>query len=329
MNVLAKQFSSPVLAEKRYQSLSQGTSVQVSPIVSQPLAILQMPNVPSQLPSQLPVPSIMLPTSSLPDVSNVQLASSMPSFPQLSSCSSASFVTQPSALTCTVVSTSSFSATPLSHSAPFQHNQPMTVGHVLSALLPVGTSAYPTFTGVTVPLATLSSTTLSTTSNSWNCTPPLCSQASQSNSTITVGQVLSEISSGSISKCKPGPKEIEKSCWEQLEMLSCDEQCAVLTNLFGMIMMRNTNAGCIPSDFLQLCLHAMAHLKQCDRTNVIYLLAKALGTMRSDQSDSLLPAKRMPMGLIEYIVQFFTSSSAKQVRTDLCHRNDDHLHCFR
>ena len=57
----------------------------------------------------------------------------------------------------------------------------------------------------------------------------------------------------------------------------------------------------------------MIHLKHCHRSNVIYLLAKALGTMRPDQSDSLLPAKRMPMGLIEYSAKFFTASSTRQV----------------
>ena len=96
-------------------------------------------------------------------------------------------------------------------------------------------------------------------------------------------------------------------------MLSCDQQCVVLTNLLGKIMMRNSDADCVPSDFLQLCVHGMAHLKQCHRTNVIYLLAKALRPMRSDQSDSLLLTKRMPMGLIEHSVNFFTSSSARQV----------------
>ena len=35
--------------------------------------------------------------------------------------------------------------------------------------------------------------------------------------------------------------------------------------------------------------------------------------MRADQSDSLLPAKRMPMGLIEYSGKFFTAPSIRQV----------------
>ena len=110
-------------------------------------------------------------------------------------------------------------------------------------------------------------------------------------------------------------------------MLSCEQQCAVLSALFGTVVMRNSDAGSVPSHFLQLCLHGMAHLKQCSRSNIIYLLAKAVGTMRQDQSDSLLPAKRMPMGLIEHSINFFTSSSARQVHGHLFPQNYDHL-CF-
>ena len=39
----------------------------------------------------------------------------------------------------------------------------------------------------------------------------------------------------------------------------------------------------------------------------------ALGTKRKDQTDSLLPSKRMPMGLIEHCVNFFCSSSIHEV----------------
>ena len=49
----------------------------------------------------------------------------------------------------------------------------------------------------------------------------------------------------------------------------------------------------------------MEHLKLCRRSKVLHNLAKALGTKREDHSDTLLPAKRMPMGLIEHCVNFF------------------------
>ena len=42
-----------------------------------------------------------------------------------------------------------------------------------------------------------------------------------------------------------------------------------------------------PDDFLKLALSAQS----CGWSNVLYKLAKAVGTMRCDQSDSLLPAK--------------------------------------
>ena len=68
-----------------------------------------------------------------------------------------------------------------------------------------------------------------------------------------------------------------------------------------------------PDDFLKFALLAMEHLKSCGRSNVLYNLAKALGTMRDDQTDSLLPVKRMPMGLIEHCVNFFCCSHSEQV----------------
>ena len=73
----------------------------------------------------------------------------------------------------------------------------------------------------------------------------------------------------------------------------------------------------MPTDFLELAASAAQHVHQCQRSNVIYNLTKALGTMRHDASDSLLPAKRMPMGLIEYAVGFFTASSIQKVHSYL------------
>jgi len=60
----------------------------------------------------------------------------------------------------------------------------------------------------------------------------------------------------------------------------------------------------LPSDFLELAVVGMKYLQDCNHTNVIYRFAKVIGTMRDDKSDSLLPVKRMPIGLIEYSVNF-------------------------
>ena len=57
----------------------------------------------------------------------------------------------------------------------------------------------------------------------------------------------------------------------------------------------------------------MERLKQCGRSNVIYNLAKELGTMRNNQTDSCFPVNKMSMGLIEYTCNFFVSETLEQI----------------
>ena len=70
----------------------------------------------------------------------------------------------------------------------------------------------------------------------------------------------------------------------------------------------------IPSDFLRLTISASEHLLMCGRSNVVYGLAKAIGTERADKSNSRLPAKRMPMGLLEHMVNFYNADSYTKVK---------------
>ena len=69
----------------------------------------------------------------------------------------------------------------------------------------------------------------------------------------------------------------------------------------------------VPEDFLKLAALAMQHLSSNGRSNVLYKLAKGIGTTRKDNSDSCFPVKRMPMGLIEYACNFFTSENMNKV----------------
>ena len=70
----------------------------------------------------------------------------------------------------------------------------------------------------------------------------------------------------------------------------------------------------IPSDFLRLTVGASEHFLMCGRSNVVNGLAKAIGTKRADKSDSRLPAKRMPMGLLEHMVNFYNADSYTKVK---------------
>lgn len=71
----------------------------------------------------------------------------------------------------------------------------------------------------------------------------------------------------------------------------------------------------VRDDFVILAAKAMLQLKNSGRSNVLYNLAKAIGTIREDGSDSRLPMKRMPMGLIEYIASVFVADNLQSVRS--------------
>lgn len=73
-----------------------------------------------------------------------------------------------------------------------------------------------------------------------------------------------------------------------------------------------------PSDFLALSISAASHLKTSGHPNVVYGLVKALGRMRPDGSDSRLPVKRMPMGLLEYIIGFYNADTISEVCYTSC-----------
>lgn len=98
-----------------------------------------------------------------------------------------------------------------------------------------------------------------------------------------------------------------------LGRISEGEQLQIMVDWFSNFASCNYGVHINP-DFLQLSLNASHYLKQCKRENVVYGVAKAVGRMCPDDSDSRLPAKRMPMGLLEHIIlNFFNADSYSQV----------------
>ena len=72
----------------------------------------------------------------------------------------------------------------------------------------------------------------------------------------------------------------------------------------------------IPEDFLGVASQAMAQLKRHNRSNVLYNLAKSMGTLQLDSDNLYFPMTRMPMGLVEYISDnqiFFVSDEIRRV----------------
>ena len=93
------------------------------------------------------------------------------------------------------------------------------------------------------------------------------------------------------------PQLVELYCYQSLLNLTSGNQLLVLSKLFTLVC-KTAGIVEIPSGFLELAVDGMKHLQECNRTNVIYYFARVLGIMRNNGSDSLLPAKRMPMGLV-------------------------------
>lgn len=61
----------------------------------------------------------------------------------------------------------------------------------------------------------------------------------------------------------------------------------------------------VPYDFLILSAKAMQQLKSSGRSNVMYKLAKSIRTVHRDGTDSFFPLKRIPMGMLEYMADFY------------------------
>lgn len=94
---------------------------------------------------------------------------------------------------------------------------------------------------------------------------------------------------------------------EHFQQLPFPEQLETIGCLYNLYASKHFGLS-IPSDFLQLSLKAMNRLKDKQKSNILYGLARGLGELRVDGSDSLIPVSRMPFGLLQYVIDFFQSS---------------------
>ena len=96
------------------------------------------------------------------------------------------------------------------------------------------------------------------------------------------------------------------------DRLPSDQQLQFLSEMFSKFAERHSDVS-VPNDYLHLSLKGMKNLKESKRVNVLYELSKGLGITRTDGSDTTFPTKRMPMGLLQYMVLFFNSGAGQQV----------------
>ena len=99
---------------------------------------------------------------------------------------------------------------------------------------------------------------------------------------------------------------------QMFSRLLADTHLQVLSRLFSSHLLAASSRS-VSEDFLGHAAAAIVHLHKGGRTNILYNLAKGIGTLRSDGSDAMFPIKQMPMGLVEYIAQFFATDNLQKV----------------
>ena len=68
-----------------------------------------------------------------------------------------------------------------------------------------------------------------------------------------------------------------------------------------------------PGDYAKLSLNAMSNLQFNNKPNIMYKLAYCLATKRSGAEDYLFPMSRMPFGMVQYQIEFFSCTNISQV----------------
>lgn len=121
------------------------------------------------------------------------------------------------------------------------------------------------------------------------------------------------LTANAITTATVSASDVLRECKQLLLLADSKEWLNIISCLYSWLVTYLESPSTVPSDFISFAYNAAQHLHSCGRSNIIYLMAKGIGTMRPDNSDSLLPAKRMPMGLIEYTANFFASDNVQQV----------------
>jgi len=93
------------------------------------------------------------------------------------------------------------------------------------------------------------------------------------------------------------------------DKLSADLKLEILSKLFTL----SNFCLLVPDDFLSCAAEAMVKLKSSECSNVLYNLAKGIGTPRADNSNSRFPIDCMPMGSVEYTASFYASNDLQKV----------------
>ena len=100
-----------------------------------------------------------------------------------------------------------------------------------------------------------------------------------------------------------------------LEFLSSldDEKLKHIANASFLKLALRVDIDTNPADFASLSVKAMEVLQSHQKNNLLYKFANCIATARPGSKEMLFPLNRMPLGLVEYQIEFFASTNIVQV----------------
>ena len=115
----------------------------------------------------------------------------------------------------------------------------------------------------------------------------------------------------STSNAQPLPT-VEQAFKKLTTLLDNDELENLLNKLFLHLALSH-NITSNPGNFCSLSIKAMELLKKNNKNNLVYKFALALCKTKPDTDEPVFPMDRMPFGLVEYQIEFFSCTHIRQV----------------
>ena len=87
---------------------------------------------------------------------------------------------------------------------------------------------------------------------------------------------------------------------------------AITDHLYALLAAK-MGITCTVLGFVRLSLEAMRRLELNNKVNLVIKLCQGFAVDRPDKSGPLIPLHRMPYGLLQYCIEFFTCTNIMQV----------------
>jgi len=92
-----------------------------------------------------------------------------------------------------------------------------------------------------------------------------------------------------------------------------DTELIHFANLVFLELALKNGINSNPANFAELAVCAMKRLQENGKNNLVYKFALCIATNRPESNDSLFPLNRMPFGMVEYQIEFFSSTNIMQI----------------